>query len=256
MGAPAWQRRLAKQDAQLRPVPAERDMWGVYPDGDRRKRPLSRVPASVVLTARAEGIIQAVGEETYALARSPEAFHGRADGDFRRQHRVLLRKNFIDQDGHLSNREIDIGDTPLARWVKPDKGSGETFLTPEEIEASERLRRDYHRSVLTDRTTVDWASFAASARSTAGRTREDAPASAYDAKERVLNALVAVGPGLDRVLTAVCLREMGMQSAEEENGWVRRSGKTLLKIALQRLAVYYGLVRYTPDLTPIPRLRA
>lgn len=252
MRAPAWQRRLDRAGMQLRPLPAEAGSWGVFQNGDRRKRPLARISETILRAARADGVIEAIGEDAYVLRRHTETFRARATGDFRKQHNVEGRRNFVESDGKITNREVDYSDSPLSRWIKVDKRSGEAFLTQEEFEAGERLRADYHRSVLSDRVTLNWDSLAANARSSSGRAREDAPASAHDAKERVLAALKAVGCGLDQVLSAICLREVGMEQAEQENGWTRRAGKTLLKIALQRLAVHYGLMRKSEAMVSLP----
>ncbi len=34
-----------------------------------------------------------------------------------------------------------------------------------------------------------------------------------------------------------------MAAAEQADNWPRRSGKALLKLALQRLALHYGMIR-------------
>jgi hypothetical protein len=40
----------------------------------------------------------------------------------------------------------------------------------------------------------------------------------------------------------VCLAETALQVAERELGLPRRAGKTVLKLALQRLAMHYRMV--------------
>ena len=63
------------------------------------------------------------------------------------------------------------------------------------------------------------------------------------ARDRVSAALAVVGPGLaDAVLRVCCFLE-GLEACERRMGWSARSGKVVLKIALQRLAVHYG---YSP----------
>ena len=61
------------------------------------------------------------------------------------------------------------------------------------------------------------------------------------AKDRIARALGAAGPGLREMLERVCLAGSALEAAERGLGLPRRSGKTVLKLALQRLAAHYGL---------------
>lgn len=240
---PKWQRRLAIPDAVLKPISGEGEAYGVFPRGDQRRRPLARVERQTVLQARAEGVIVEAAPDCFRLVESPDVLSQRRDGNFQAFHSVPLKKVFIDEAGRIEQREVNLADSPLARWMKPDPGTGTCWLTQEEFEAGERLRADYHRSVLTDRITSDWEGYLAPVKTGRPRAREEAPATAQDAKDRVLTALAAAGPGLDRILSRVCLRETGLEAAEQAENWPRRSGKAILKLALQRLAIHYGMIR-------------
>ena len=53
--------------------------------------------------------------------------------------------------------------------------------------------------------------------------------------------LSALGPGLADIAFRVCCFLDGLEKAEKRLGWSARSGKVVLRIALQRLAQHYGL---------------
>lgn len=247
-GLPKWQKRLAIPGAVLKPLSGDGSAYGVFPRGDQRRRPLARLERQSVLRARAEGVITEMAPDCFRLAQTPDILSQRRRGDYQALHAVHQRKGFIDADGHIAQRDVNLAESPLARWMKPDGRTGTSWLTAEEFEAGERLRADYHQSVLTERVTSDWSSYMAPVRTGRARASEGAPASAHDAKDRVMNALAAAGPGLDRMLSAVCLRETGLELAEKSENWPRRSGKAILKLALQRLAIHYGMIR-KPDIS-------
>ncbi len=50
-----------------------------------------------------------------------------------------------------------------------------------------------------------------------------------------------IGAGLREILERVCLAGLSLEAAERELKLPRRSGKTVLKLALQRLAAHYGM---------------
>ena len=237
-----WMRRLSIRGAVLKAVPGDVGVYGVFPKGDLRRRPLARLTAASLAQARSEGLLCEISPGCYQLAERPEAMTQRREGDYRTPQRQLCERRVVEDDGITVTHRVNVADSPLARWIKPDPKTGQSWLSETEFEAGERLRADYHRSVLSERVTANWEGYLAPTGGRSGRGADDAPFSALAAKERVYSALASVGPGLDRVLSAVCLRENGLETVEQAENWPRRSGKTILKVGLQRLAVHYGLM--------------
>ena len=62
-----------------------------------------------------------------------------------------------------------------------------------------------------------------------------------DARVRVAKAMEALGPGLSDIVFRICCFLEGLETAEKRLGWSARSGKVVLKIALERLAMHYGI---------------
>ncbi|TDK44963.1 DUF6456 domain-containing protein, partial [Antarcticimicrobium luteum] len=62
------------------------------------------------------------------------------------------------------------------------------------------------------------------------------------ARDRVARALADLGPGLSDVALRCCCYMEGLEQAEKRLGWSARSGKIVLRIALQRLRAHYDQV--------------
>ena len=135
-------------------------------------------------------------------------------------------------DQHVVLR-ANLGESPLA-WLARRGG-----LEPVEIVAGERLREDFQKAGTVGRLTMNWD---AQPRGEGGGQGLEPALRARAAKDRIAAALAAVGPGLREMLERVCLAETALQVAERELGLPRRAGKTVLKLALQRLAMHYRMV--------------
>ena len=164
---------------------------------------------------------------------------GQAASPFAGQHAVRGERRVARADGRVDVIRVNLGESPLG-WLATRRGpDGEAFLSPEEVEAGERLRGDFERAQMGPRVAQDWSSFL-TPRDAAGPGRGPAEGPSA-ARDRLSRALGALGPGLaDAALRACCFLE-GLEAVERRMGWSARSGKVVLKIALQRLADHYGL---------------
>ncbi|MCK0166453.1 DUF6456 domain-containing protein [Jannaschia sp. S6380] len=133
---------------------------------------------------------------------------------------------------------VNLAESPLGSLARKKDRDGKPFLSMELVVAGERLREDFERAQMGPRVGQNWERFL-----TAGGRGQIGPGTncsgPEDARTRVSEALRALGPGLADVVLRVCCFLEGMETAEKRMGWAARSGKIVLRIALQRLAAHY-----------------
>jgi hypothetical protein len=131
------------------------------------------------------------------------------------------------------------------QWLarRNDK-DGRPLLSTQQVEAGERLARDFWHAQLAPRVTANWSALAPSE-----RTRRSAPGFGVEmsdgvvaARQRFHRALDTVGAELAGVLVDICCHDIGLAAAEAARGWPLRSAKVVLEVALTALARHYGLI--------------
>jgi hypothetical protein len=128
-------------------------------------------------------------------------------------------------------------------WLRRRKGAdGKPLVSEMQVEAGERLRRDFTMAQMNPRVTADW-SMALGPGGKGRRPRDPADVAdrALAARERLARAFDAVGSGLAGVLMEVCCNQRGLEEIERGFGWPQRAGKVVLQIALNSLADHYGM---------------
>ena len=157
---------------------------------------------------------------------------------FASQHR-LWDERVIDEGGISRKLRYNLAESPLSVLGRRRDKDGKPFLENDLIRAAERLREDFEVAQMGPRVAQNWERFLTGG--DRGGFRPDAghgegPARA---RERVAAALRDLGPGLGDVALRVCCFLEGIETAEKRMGWAARSGKIVLRIALQRLRRHY-----------------
>lgn len=142
-------------------------------------------------------------------------------------------------NGPVPRQRVNAAESPLM-WLARRKGAdGRPFLTAVEFAAGERLRADFDAAGAGPRVAQNWQRFLTVVDTSL--TSSSGPSNA--ARERWSAALQALGPGLSDAACRVCCFLEGLEQLENGQGWAPRSGKVVLKLALQRLVAHYGLDR-------------
>jgi hypothetical protein len=106
------------------------------------------------------------------------------------------------------------------------------------LAAGERLRADYERAQLAPGVTMRWEPVrirGTNANGLAPTERQIA------ARQRFDGAIKAAGKGLDDILWRVVCACESVTVPEKELDWPARSGKLVLRIALDRVAEFYRI---------------
>lgn len=147
-------------------------------------------------------------------------------------------EKIIQEDGRRRRVRYYMSESPVAALSRLKDKDGTAFLSEDLVDAAERLREDFEVSQMGPKVAQNWDHFL-----TAG-TKGSAPSgntstAPSDARERVGRALRYLGAGLGDVALHCCCHLEGLESAEKRMGWSARSGKIVLRIALQRLNQFY-----------------
>ncbi len=158
---------------------------------------------------------------------------------FAEQHRDWGTREIRQGDAKPAKRiRYNVIESPLSLIGRRKNREGKPFLDDTLMAAGERLREDFEMAQMGPRVAQNWDRFLTGGDRGAfgGSSGGGGPQAARD---RVARALTDLGPGLGDVVLRICCFLEGMEQAEKRMGWSARSGKIVLKIALQRLARHY-----------------
>lgn len=175
-----------------------------------------------------------------SLKRQKETGFAEKPSVFQSQHKDWAERTVTEPDG-VSRKKMryNLAESPLTSLARKKDKAGNPFLTVELLEAGERLREDFELAHLGPRVAQNWDRFLTGAVRQKSGSNENLSGGAMNARDRVHAALKDLGPGLSDIVMRCCCFLEGMETAEKRMGWSARSGKIVLRIALQRLRVHY-----------------
>lgn len=198
-------------------------------------RKAGRVSSYEITAAGRAALKRMIAEDDQArvaggMAESPMAFVD--------QQRIWGERELAEDDTPRRVRQTSV-ESPVAVLGRRRDKDGQVFLEADLVEAAERLREDFELAQIGTRVTQNWERFLTPGSKNGYRGDPSGPEGPRVARDRVALALRDLGPGLGDVALRVCCFLEGIEAAERRMGWAARSGKIVLRIALQRLRRHY-----------------
>lgn len=141
-------------------------------------------------------------------------------------------------DGRMRIR-VNVAESPIVMLGRKRDKDGKPYLEADLIRVAERLREDFELAQMGPRVAQNWDRFLTAGDRGGFRPESGLAEGPRAARDRVLKALQDLGPGLGDVVLRVCCFVEGIETTERHMGWAARSGKIVLRIALQRLKRHY-----------------
>lgn len=132
-------------------------------------------------------------------------------------------------------------DSPLTMLARRRDKEGNPFLSDDLVAAGERLREDFELSQIEPGMAQNWDHFLTGRGGSGFGSAEIGNTGPTAARGRMALALRELGPGLGDMALRCCCYLEGLETAEKRMGWSARSGKIVLRIALQRLKRHYEM---------------
>lgn len=117
-------------------------------------------------------------------------------------------------------------DPPVIALSRRRDKTGDPFLTTEHVKIAERIREDYEIAALSDPKLKKWSYVQRHIE------RCDHPDLSLS-RDRLLVMLSRLGPSMGEAIYRCCCRLEGLESLERRKFWSARSGKIVLRIALE-----------------------
>ncbi|MBQ4823013.1 MULTISPECIES: DUF6456 domain-containing protein [unclassified Leisingera] len=170
------------------------------------------------------------------IADQENRARARLEGGFAEAQTPFLAPEDSDKSSYGRKPRYGGSETPLEMLARLSDKDGNSFLTPGMISAGKRLREDFELAQISSHLMQEKLYFAKGSQELRSSSQEAGAA----ARKRMTEALQTLGMGLSDIALRCCCHLEGLETAERNLGWPARSGKVVLRIALQHLADYYG----------------
>ena len=180
------------------------------------------------LLAEAENRARCRNDTGFAEAQTP--FAGQGHG---------LAAAEAEDGGRARRMRYSMAESPLIALARRKDRDGQPFLDEALVRAGERLREDFELAQVGPNVAQNWDRFLTGGGRDGFSPKGGSDHGPLDARNRVSRALSELGPGLSDVALRCCCYLEGLETAEKQLGWSARSGKIVLRIALQRLKRHY-----------------
>ncbi|MEN9410726.1 MAG: hypothetical protein RL216_2700 [Pseudomonadota bacterium] len=157
---------------------------------------------------------------------------------FAEQHRDMTEREMGTEEGRQRLR-VNASESPVSALGRKLDKDGKPYLSHDLVKVAERLREDFELAQMGPRVAQNWERFLTGGDRGAFGSDSGVADGPRAARDRVAEALRDLGPGLGDVALRVCCFLEGVEAAERRLGWAARSGKIVLRIALQRLKRHY-----------------
>ena len=127
---------------------------------------------------------------------------------------------------------VNLAESPLT-WLH-----ARGHLSDRQFDAGERLRADWEFAQLSPSVTMRWDPVRTKGSGDRGLSPTERQLAA---KQRFNGAEAAAGPGLSDILWRVVCAGEALADAEKALSWPARSGKLVLRLALDRVADFYRI---------------
>jgi hypothetical protein len=206
--------------------------FGLFRAGQKSGKPQAIIDAADVVAWQNADLLQ--GDISLEISPQGRAHLRRfvAGGAFMAQHKGLA---CAAHDSAVTQTQT----TPL-QWLQARQKDKHFGLQDIEFEAGHRLAQDYDHAAYQPRQTMDWQR-PVFVDGTPPTGEPNFAGSLLDARKKLDAALAYMGPGLSDVALAICCAEVGLEDCERGFFLPKRSAKLMLKMALMRLSVHYGL---------------
>lgn len=172
---------------------------------------------------------QARSRNEHGMAEAPSSFHGApSHATTNRAHPERPRR-----------MRYSAAESPLIALARRRDRDGKPFLDEALVGAGERLREDFELAQIGPQVAQNWDHFLTAGGRGSFGSDDTGNRGSSEARDRVERALSDLGPGLSDVALRCCCYLEGLELAEKRMGWSARSGKIVLRIALQRLKRHY-----------------